>query len=64
MQPNELNLVNTSRFIIDLSIFRIGELWKTLEPEGVARIDFRHLPGPVFELSDSLAVGRFGIYYR
>ena len=40
------------------------ELWKTLELGGVARLDFRRLPGPVFELSDSLAVGWFGIYYR
>ena len=36
---------------------------KTLELGGVARLDFRHLLGPVFELSDSLAVGRFGIYF-
>ena len=29
----------------------------------VTRLDGRRLPGLVFELSDSLAVGRFGIYY-
>ena len=40
------------------------ELWKTLELGGVARLDFLRLPGPVFELSVSLAVGWFGIYYR